>query len=76
MVISVMILLKNSRSSFENLRTNGARVEIVGDLPFMLSPVEAFLEIFSRVPYAACFNSPRESSTFASLGGTWPHLRQ
>jgi hypothetical protein len=43
------ILLKNSRSSFENLRTNGARVEIVGDLPFMLSPVEAFLEIFSRV---------------------------
>jgi hypothetical protein len=43
------ILLKNSRSSFENLRTNGARFEIVGDLPFMLSPVEAFLEIFSRV---------------------------
>jgi hypothetical protein len=43
------ICRKTPRSSFENLRTNGARVEIVGDLPFMLSPVEAFLEIFSRV---------------------------
>ena len=33
-------LLKILRSSFENLRTNGGAVEIIGDFPFMLSRVE------------------------------------
>jgi hypothetical protein len=34
---------KTLRSPFEGLRTNGGAVEIVGDCPFMLSIVEAFL---------------------------------
>jgi hypothetical protein len=33
---------KTGRSSFENLRTNGRAVAIIGDFPFMLSLVEAF----------------------------------
>ena len=44
-----MILLKNPRSSFENLRTNGGAIEIIGDFPFMLSLVEAFIGFFSRI---------------------------
>jgi hypothetical protein len=43
------MLLKNLRSSFESLRTNGGALEILGDFPFMLSPVEAFLGFFSRI---------------------------
>jgi len=38
-----LILLKNLRSPFEGLRTNGGAIEMVGDFPFMLSLVEAFL---------------------------------
>jgi hypothetical protein len=52
-----MILLKNLRSSFESLRaspqliegTNGGAGEIIGDFPFMLSLVEAFIGFFSRI---------------------------
>jgi len=44
-----MILLKNLRSSFESLRTNGGASEIIGDFPFMLSLVEAFIGFFSRI---------------------------
>jgi len=44
-----LILLKNLRSSFESLRTNGGAVEIIRDFPFMLSLVEAFLGFFSRI---------------------------
>ena len=40
---------KTFRSSFESLRTNGGADEIIGDFPFMLSPVEAFLGFFSRI---------------------------
>jgi hypothetical protein len=55
--MSISILLKNRRSSFENLRacpefiegTNGGAVEIIADFPFMLSLVEAFLGFFSRI---------------------------
>ena len=43
------ILLKNLRSSFENLRTNGGALEMIGDFPFMLSQVEAFFGFFSRI---------------------------
>ena len=32
-----------------SLRTNGGAVETVGDFPFMLSPVEAFIGFFSRI---------------------------
>jgi hypothetical protein len=44
-----MVLLKTLPSSFENLRMNGRTVEIIGDFPFMLSLVEAFLG-FSAEP--------------------------
>jgi hypothetical protein len=45
-----VILLKNLRSSFENLWTSGGVVEIIGGFPFMLSPVEAFfIEFFSKI---------------------------
>ena len=46
-----MILRKTLRSSFECLRTNGGVVEIIGEFPFMLSQVEAFLGFFSRIKY-------------------------
>ena len=36
-------LLKNYRSPFENLRANGAAVEMVEHFPFVLSFVEALL---------------------------------
>jgi hypothetical protein len=39
---------KTLRSSFENLRTNGGEVEIIGDFPFMLSLVEAFIVVFQQ----------------------------
>ena len=45
----ISILLKNLRSSFESLRTNGGAGEIIGDFPFMLSLVEAFIGFFSRI---------------------------
>jgi len=32
-----------------SLRTNGGAAEIIGDFPFMLSLVEAFVEFFSRI---------------------------
>ncbi len=32
-----------------SLRTNGGAVEIIGDFPFMLSLVEAFIGFFSRI---------------------------
>ena len=49
--------LKNLRSSFKCLRvctefievTNGCPLEIIGNFPFMLSLVEAFLAVFSRI---------------------------
>jgi len=44
-----LILLKNLRSSFESLRANGGAVEIIGDFPFMLSRVEAFIGFFSTI---------------------------
>jgi hypothetical protein len=44
-----LILLKNPRSSFETLKTNGGAIEIIGDFPFMLSLVEAFLGFFSGI---------------------------
>jgi hypothetical protein len=44
-----LILLKTFRPSFENLRTNGGGVEIVVEIPFMLSLVEASLGFFSRI---------------------------
>jgi len=47
--IGLSILLKNPRSSFENLRTNGGAIEIIGHFPFMLSLVEAFIGFFSRI---------------------------
>src|SRR3990172_7072123 len=47
--MSHMILLKNLRSSFESLRTNGGASEIIGNFPFMLSLVEAFIGFFSRI---------------------------
>jgi len=40
---------KTLRSSFESLRTNGGAVEIIGDIPFILSLVEAFIGFFSRI---------------------------
>ncbi len=48
------IPLKTLRSSFESLRTNGGACEIVGDFPFMLSTVEAFLGFFSGIAKVAC----------------------
>ena len=50
-----MILLKNLRSSFESLRTNGGASEIIGDFPFMLSLVEAFIGFFSRIYFSTVF---------------------
>jgi hypothetical protein len=49
-----MILLKNPpfilREPGQFIQgTNGAAVEIIGDFPFMLSLVEAFLGFFSRI---------------------------
>jgi len=32
-----------------SLRTNGGASEIIGDFPFMLSLVEAFIGFFSRI---------------------------
>jgi len=43
-----LILLKNPPIILRELRTNGGAVEIIGDFPFMLSLVEAFLGFFSR----------------------------
>ena len=43
------ILLKNLRSSFESLRTNGEAVEIMGDFSVHAERVEAFLGFFSRI---------------------------
>jgi hypothetical protein len=45
----IVILLKKPRSSFENLRTNGGAVEIIGDFSVHAEPVEAFLGFFSRI---------------------------
>jgi hypothetical protein len=45
----ILILLKNLRSSLDSLRTKRGAVKIVGDFPFMLSIVEAFLGFFSRI---------------------------
>jgi len=41
------ILLKNLRSSFESLRTNGEAVEIMGDFSVDAERAEAFLGFFS-----------------------------
>src|SRR5262244_3884051 len=41
--VSITILLKNLRSSFESLRTNGEPVEIMGDFSVHAERVEAFL---------------------------------
>ena len=43
------ILLKNLRSSFESLRTNGEAVEIMGDFSVHAERVEAFLGFFSII---------------------------
>jgi len=51
------ILLKNLRSYFESLRTNACLPEhrqrgaskIIGDFPFMLSLVEAFIGFTTRI---------------------------
>jgi len=43
------ILLKNLRSSFESLRTNGEAVEVMGDFSVHAERVEAFLGFFSRI---------------------------
>ena len=40
---------KTFRSSFENLRTNGRPVEIIGNFSVRAEPVEAFLGFFSRI---------------------------
>jgi hypothetical protein len=45
----IPILLKNLRSSFESLRTNGEAVEIMGDFSVHAERVEAFLGFFSRI---------------------------
>src|SRR5262244_4281497 len=45
----VKILLKNLRSSFESLRTNGEAVEIMGDFSVHAERVEAFLGFFSII---------------------------
>ena len=54
-IILECVLLKNppvhpSRTSEPEFieGTNGGAGEIIGDFPFMLSPVEAFLGFFSR----------------------------
>src|SRR5678815_4881587 len=44
-------LVKTLSSSFDSLRTNGAVAEIIGDFPFMLSPVDALIELFSTIDY-------------------------
>jgi len=44
-----LILLKNLRSSFESLRTNGEAVEIMGDFSVHAERVEAFLGFFSII---------------------------
>jgi hypothetical protein len=40
-----------SRRPHESLRTNGRAVQIIGDFPFMLSLVEAFLGFFAESQY-------------------------
>jgi hypothetical protein len=56
---TIAILLKNCRSSFENLRMNGGAV-VIGDSPFMLSIVEAFLGfVENRNPLSSIFNPQR-----------------
>ena len=45
---SFSILLKNPPVHLDNLRRNGGETEIVGEFPFMLSPVEAFLGFFQQ----------------------------
>jgi hypothetical protein len=47
--VELSILLKNLRSSFESLRTNGDAVEIMGDFSVHAERVEAFLGFFSRI---------------------------
>src|SRR5262252_6295994 len=47
----VKILLKNLRSSFESLRTNGEAVEIMGDFSVHAERVEAFLGFFSIIDH-------------------------
>jgi hypothetical protein len=42
-------MLKNLRSSFESLRTNGEAVEIMGDFSVHAERVEAFLGFFSII---------------------------
>jgi len=49
----ILILLKNLRSSFESLRTNGEPVEIMGDFSVHAERVEAFLGFFSRIIYSS-----------------------
>jgi len=45
----LLILLKNLRSSFESLRTNGEGVEVMGDFSVHAERVEAFLGFFSII---------------------------
>src|SRR5215472_13532054 len=47
----ILILLKNLRSSFESLRTNGEAVEIMGDFSVHAERVEAFLGFFSIIRF-------------------------
>jgi hypothetical protein len=51
--VSITILLKNLRSSFESLRTNGEAVEIMGDFSVHAERVEAFLGFFSIIIYSS-----------------------
>ena len=67
-----MILLKNLRSSFEASEpeliegTNGRACEIMGDVPFMLSLVEAFIGFFSRIRISNYWSLP------AAVRAGWP----
>jgi len=65
---------KTFRSSFENLRTNGRPVEIIGNFSVRAEPVEAFLGFFSRIRCSVKNRSSASShlvyypSTFVSIG--------
>ena len=74
--MSKLILLKNLRSSFESLRTNGEAVEIMGDFSVHAERVEALLGFFSRIIYkrfAIRFRQLRHEAgaSFAPDGSCW-----
>ena len=65
----IQILLKNLRSSFESLRTNGEAVEIMGDFSVHAERGEAFLGFFSIIGYKRLTDANLSAANWTVKGG-------